>query len=127
MNKVDKPIEDGMSKGSVIQFMSILASVVIGPEQFEKSSPEFQMLVSSSAGLCGFIDEKGVLEVVNLVDEATVGPLEATDCQKLATLIAGLQKAYYELCETCRPADPTGPAVCSPCMFIKPNEKGLIE
>jgi hypothetical protein len=112
MTKVDKPIEDGMGKGSAIQLMSILASVVIGPEQFKKSSPEFQMLVFSSAGLVDAIDENGIVEVVNSVDEETVGPLEATDCQKLATLIAGLQKAYYELCETCRPADPTGPAVC---------------
>ena len=37
---------------------------------------------------------------------------EPTDCQKLATLIAGLQKAYYESCETCKPAHATGPAVC---------------
>ena len=31
-----------------------------------------------------------------------------------AALIAGLQKAYYELCDTCKPVetDPTGPAVC---------------
>lgn len=45
---------------------------------------------------------------------AVTGPLEATDCQKLATLIAGLQKAYYELCDTCQPVetDPAGPAVC---------------
>ena len=127
MNKVDKPIEDGMSKGTAIQLMSILASVVMGPEQFEKSSPEFQMLVFSSAGLVDAIDEKGIVEVVNSVDAETVGPIEATDCQKLATLIAGLQKAYYELCEICRPADPTGPAVCSPGMFINPNEKGLME
>jgi hypothetical protein len=112
MNKVDKPTEDGMSKGSAIQLMSILASVAMGPKQFEKSSPEFQMLVFSSAGLFDAIDEKGVLEVVNSVDEATAGPIEATDCQKLATLIAGLQKAYYELCDTCNSTDPTGPAVC---------------
>ena len=112
MNSVDKPIEDGMTKGSAIQLMSILASVVMGPEQFEKSLPEFQMLVFSSAGLVDAVNEKGLMEIVSSVDEATVGPLEATDCQKLATLIAGLQKAHYELCEICKPADPTGPAVC---------------
>jgi len=110
MTKVDKPIEDGMSKGSAIQLMSILASVVMGPKQFEKSSPEFQMLVFSNAEL---VD--AMMEIISSVDEATAGPIEATDCQKLATLIAGLQKAYYELCEICRPTDPTdptGPAVC---------------
>tara|TARA_R110000868_G_C10424637_1_gene723686 strand:- start:57 stop:245 length:189 start_codon:yes stop_codon:yes gene_type:complete len=34
-------------------------------------------------------------------------PAEATDCQKLAALIAGLQKAYYELCDTCKPVEIT--------------------
>ena len=42
-------------------------------------------------------------------------PAEATDCQKLASLITGLQKAYFELCDTCKPVETvveTGPAVC---------------
>lgn len=55
-------------------------------------------------------------EVSKLMELITPGAaaLEATDCQKLATLIAGMQKAYYELCDTCKPveADPAGPAVC---------------
>ena len=58
---------------------------------------------------------------------AVTGPLEATDCQKLATLITGLQKAYYELCDTCKPVEinPTGPAVCSPGQFLP--KPGTIE
>ena len=56
------------------------------------------------------------LEVIGLVKPTTSidaeAVVEATDCQKLATLIAGLQQAYHVLCETCKPADPTGPTVC---------------
>ena len=57
-----------------------------------------------------------VLEVIGLVKPTTSiegeAVAEATDCQKLATLIAGLKEAYHVLCETCEPTDPTGPAVC---------------
>ena len=112
--KTDKPdsLDDGMSKSAAIQLMSILASVVMGPEQFEKSSPEFQMLVFSSAGLVDAINEKGLMEIISSVDEATVGPLDLSDCAKLRILKATIDQAVYELCDTCRTAEPTGPAVC---------------
>ena len=112
--KTDKPdsVDDGMSKGTAIQLMSILASVVMGPEQFEKSSPEFQMLVFSSAGLVDAVNEKGLMEIMSSVNEETIAPLDLSDCAKLKILKATIDQAYYELCETCKPADPTGPAVC---------------
>lgn len=109
--KIDKP-EEGMTKETAIRLMSILTSVVIGPDQFEKSSPEFQMLVFSSAGLVDAMNEKGLMEIVSSVDEATVGPIDLTDCDKLRILKATIDQAVYELCDTCRPADPTGPTVC---------------
>ena len=112
-----------MNKSDAISLMSVLLSAVMGPNKFGKSSEEFQGLVLSSAEM---IEPPG-MELLNAISETTVGPLDLTDCEKLRILKAAIDQAVYELCDTCRPTDPTGPAVCSPGMFINPNEKGLME
>jgi hypothetical protein len=96
--KTDKP-EEGMSKKRAIQLMSLLASAVMGPEQFEKSSDAFQLLVFSSAGMMDDIEKKGIIEVMQTIDETTVDPvMPMNDCETLSTLINALQQAFAELC-----------------------------
>ena len=63
--KTDKP----MDRKDAIDLMALLAAVVMGPNQFEKASDKFKMLVFSSAGLVDAINEKGLREVLSAIDE----------------------------------------------------------
>tara|TARA_R110000868_G_scaffold84519_2_gene238200 strand:- start:808 stop:1050 length:243 start_codon:yes stop_codon:yes gene_type:complete len=53
--------------------------------------------------------------VMTLIDAK---PFSHDDCTNLRKLQAQINQAVYDLCDTCRPADPTGPAVCNPGQFL---------